>query len=138
MKCEKQTELVKRAKKFHELWEKGYSVADAAEKMGISKSTIYDQLDKYAEINGVESRSSYISEYSARAGTEHSVTYSEESSIPILQEEFDDRSHKLEYEEILTECDKWMSLALDLIGSLDSIIRVYLRAQSNNVKEEKV
>lgn len=138
MKCEKQTELVKRAKKFHELWEKGYSVADAAEKMGISKSTIYDQLDKYAEINGVESRSSYISEYSARAVTENSVTYSEESSIPILQEEFDDCSHKLEYEEILTECDKWMSLALDLIGSLDSIIRVYLRAQSNNVKEEKV
>lgn len=138
MEDEKQTLLIDRAKKFHKLWEKGYSVADAATKMGISKWTIYDQLDKYAEINGVESRSTYIKEYSARAISEKTATYCKDVSVAVSKEELGDSSQKLEFEEILADCDKWMSSTLDLIESLNSIIRVYFKTKSDNVREEKV
>ena len=64
--------IEERAKKFHELWEKGFSVKEAAEKIGISWRVIYDELHLYAEINGVPNKNNpnrlyYIRDYKARA-----------------------------------------------------------------------
>ena len=58
--------LIERAKKFHELHSKGYSIAEAAEVLKIDKSTIYKQLDCYAKINGVPGANYYKNVYARR------------------------------------------------------------------------
>lgn len=65
-------QLIKRAKKFHELWSKGFTVQEAAKELGIVAGTIYAELQAYADINQVPcsdrpNRLYYIKDYKARA-----------------------------------------------------------------------
>ena len=118
-------QVEERARKFHELWEKGFTVKEAAEKIGICWGSIYDELQLYAEINGVPNKQNpnrlyYIRDYKARAKglfidrvvreevkpepesseevtVEETATTAGSIGIEVISASFDDVIDKIEY-----------------------------------------
>ncbi|MBR3673373.1 MAG: hypothetical protein IKN65_03645 [Clostridia bacterium] len=145
MKDEKQTitPLMKeRAKQYHDLWEKGYTVAEAADKMGITEWTIYKQLDVYAEINGVKDKYVYIKEYAERTINPKIVTLSTENKGSDDGNEItiNNELSKKCFTELLALCDELMDECKSSIESADSILEktTLTSIKATDIKEENV
>lgn len=126
------------AKKFHDLWTKGYSVAEAADMMGMNKFTIYKQLHLYAEVNGVASRLVYIRDYSARTINPKVVTLSTGHEEPYNDNEingFVELSGE-SFTGLLSLCKEILEQAEISIGSADLILKSNASTSFNDIKEE--
>lgn len=131
------------AKKFHDLWTKGYSVAEAADMMGMNKFTIYKQLHLYAEVNGVASRLVYIRDYSARTINPKDVTIYTGSGDSVNDENIVDvyeKSSELHFTEVLSVLQEIIEQSEITVESVDSFLNTHIRTfiVAKDIKEEKV
>ena len=131
------------AKKFHDLWTKGYSVAEAADMMGMNKFTIYKQLHLYAEVNGVASRLVYIRDYSARTINPKDVTICTGSGDSVNDENIVDvyeKSSELHFTEVLSVLQEIIEQSEITVESVDSFLNTHIRTfiVAKDIKEEKL